>query len=212
MSPIETAVLNPQLLITMLITVVSLLVGLLLGKEVGAKKTIPKLIANTTQQLSHTLAQVEEGCFKISDEDKVGLITALLQNLDEEMHPDCDLLHYIATEVINNRHPSQIYEVWLTRTYRRLAANPSNRLPEAWFVEPATLPEAEHELDDSDTSGISEIADIQEDEGFFEREAGPLVSPNLSSNNISFETDELNTAQLPEEVGLPQLLDMSAVD
>ena len=216
MSPIETAVLNPQVLITMLITVVSLLVCLLLGNhfgtEAGSKKAIPKLVVNTTQQLAHMLAKVEEGTFKISDEDKIALINALLQNLDEDMHPDTDLLHYISTEVINKRHPSQIYEVWLTRSYRRLSANPSDRLPEAWFVEPVSQLEAEAEAEtnsDSDTSGIAHVQD--EDEDGFETEAGPLVSPNLSSNNLSFETDEINTAHLPEEVGLPNL-DMSAVD
>lgn len=217
MSPIESAILNPQVLITMLITIVSLLVGLLLGNhygsEAGAKQSIPKLIANTTQQLAEVLAQIEEGSIKISEGDKIGLINALLQNLDEEAHIDADLLHYIAGEVVAKRHPSQIYEVWLTRTYRRLAANPSNRLPEAWFVEPIA-----HfvEESDSDTSGISEIAKITEDDEGFKTEAGPLVSPNVSSNNLLFETDELNTAFLPEEVGLPQLqlkhLDMSAVD
>ena len=215
MSPIETAVLNPQVLITTLITVVSLLVGLLLGNhfgtEAGSRKAIPKLVVNTTQQLANMLAKVEDGAFKISDEDKIGLINALLQNLDEEMHPDTDLLHYITTEVINKRHPSQIYEVWLTRTYRRLAANPSDRLPEAWFVEPVSQLQEEAEANANSDSDISEIADVQDEEDGFETEAGPLVSPNLSSNNLSFETDELNTAHLPEEVGLPHL-DMSAVD
>ena len=211
--------LNPQLLITALVTVVSLLVGLLVGNFYGsgesAKRSFPKLIVNSTQQLAEVLAQVEEGSLKITEDDKIGLATALLQNLDEEAHPDADVLHYIASEVLSKRHPGQIYEVWLTRAYRRLAENPSNRLPEAWFVEPVA-PAAE---DDSDTSGIAEVAEDDEDE--FYTEAGPLVSPNVSSNNLSFETsDELNTARLhcfgiPAEVGLPQLqqhLDMTAVD
>lgn len=209
--------LNPQMLITVLVTVVSLLVGLLVGNFYGsgesAKRSFPKLIVNSTQQLAEVLAQVEEGSLKITEDDKIGLANALLQNLDEEAHPDADLLHYIASEVLSKRHPGQIYEVWLTRAYRRLAENPSNRLPEAWFVEPVT---AQHEEDDSDTSGIAEVDD-EDDEGGFKTEAGPLVSPNVSSNNLSFETlDELNTA-LPAEVGLPQQqrpqhLDMSAVD
>jgi hypothetical protein len=204
--------LNPQLLITALVTVVSLLVGLLLGNTVGAKRTIPKLIANTTQHLAQILAQVQEGNLKINVEDHIAILNALLQNLDEEAHPDVDLLHYIAGEVVAKRHPGQIYEVWLTRAYRRLAENPSNRLPEAWFVEPVA-PVSEET--DSDISDIAEVA--EDDEAGFHTEAGPLVSPNVSSNNLSFETDELNTAQLrcfdiPAEVGLPEDLDMSAVD
>ena len=221
---LQEPALNTQVLTITLITVVSLLVGLLLGNNIKSdektKRRVQNYIVNSTSHLANALAKIQEGSLIVDDEDKISIINALLKSLDEENHPDADILHYIVTEVINNRHPSQIYEVWLTIAYRRLAIDPSGLLPEPWFIEPVAPPSEELDLSDISEANEDDHNDInhhdeEEDDEGFKTEAGPLVSPNLSKDILSFETDELNTARIyepPAEVGLPQHLDMNAVD
>jgi hypothetical protein len=215
------SVFNTQILITTLITVFSVLIGFYLGTNLSSKKSTstPKIIVREVVQIAETLAKVQEGSEKYTDEVYCALINTLIQLLDENNHPDVDIIHYIASEVANKRHPSQIYEVWLTLAFRRLSIDPFTRLPEPWFIEPiAPSKEPEPELD------LSEISESSTDDEF-ENEAVPLISP--ISSKPSFD-DDLNTARIytPQsnlidldvdislltEVGLPQHLDMSAVD
>jgi hypothetical protein len=221
MSPIDEmpgSAFNTQILITTLITVLSVLIGMYIGRNLSSEKSrqSPKMIVRSPDHIAYVLLKAQEGSEKYSEEDYANLINTLIELLDEQNHPDVDILYYIASEVFNKRHPSQVYEVWLTLAYRRLAVTPNERLPEAWFVEPVTS----HKVSDLDISDISESSTDDE----FQNEAGALISPILSNPN--FEESDLNAARiytaqsnlvdldisLPAEVGLPQHLDMSAID
>jgi len=197
---------NTQTLITILITVVSILIGMYVGNRLSSEKSqpLPKIIVRSPSEISYILGKIQEGSLICSEAEKLDFISTLIELMDEQNHPDADILYYIASEVANKRHPSQIYEVWLTLAYRRLAVTPNGRLPEAWFVENAV----EEELDLSDISESS-TDDYQEIS-----EAGPLISPIQQIPDFE---DNLNQAQiystksslldldtsLPEEVGLP---------
>ncbi len=204
-----------SVLITILITVVSIVIGMFLGHNIPSKKDqpSPKIIVRSASQIAYALAKIQEGSEKCSEEDKYALINILIELLDEQNHPDTDILYYVASEVA--KKSNQIYEIWLTLAYRRIAINQNGRLPEAWFVEPI----------ESETTPQLDLSDISETstEDDFENEAGPLISPILSKPAFD---DDLNKARiytaqsnlvdldisLPAEAGLPQHLDMSAVD
>jgi hypothetical protein len=201
---------NTQVLITTLITVVSVLIGMYFGSRLSSEKSqpLPKIIVRCPSEISYILAKIQEGSLICSETEKLEFISTLIELMDEQNHPDADILYYIASEVANKRHLSQIYEVWLTLAYRRLAVTPNERLPEAWFVEPTAVPATEEELDLSDISESS-TDDYQEIS-----EAVPLISPIQQIPDFE---DNLNQAQiystqsnlldidtsLPEEVGLP---------
>lgn len=207
----EGSVFNEKVLITVIITIISTIIGLYLGRNTKTQDaTPPRIIVKSTSQLAYVLAKIQEGIDQYPEEDVIGLINSLLEVLIDEDHPDVDVLHHIVTEVANNRHPSNVYEIWLTMAYRRLATDPRARLPEAWFLEPV----AAAPVPDLDVSEISESSTDDE------REQPSLLSPlrpqptfedDLNNARIYTPQSKLIDLDLPE-VGLPKELDMSAVD
>lgn len=208
----QGSVFNESILITIIITLLSAIIGMYLGRntKIQEKAPLPRVIVKSTSQLANTLAKIQEGFEKYPEEDVICLINSLLEVLNDEDHPDIDVLHHIVSEVVHNRHPSNVYEIWLTMAYRRLAANSRNRLPEAWFIEPTINTDL----------NISEISEGDDDE----IEQPSLISPlqpqptfedNLNIARIYTPTSNLIELDLniPEEVGLPPPpLDMAAID
>ncbi len=219
------SVLNPSILITILITVISIVIGMFLGHNLSSQKTkpSPKIIVRSPSDIAYALLKAQDGSEKYSEDDYANLINTLIELLDEQNHPDVDILHYIASEVVNKSNPSQIYEVWLIMAFRRLAIDPTASLPEPWFIEPVEPPVSENQsLPELDLSGISETSTDTE----FENEAGPLTSPApqnkyleeneilSTSSGVVLPSDDLNQARIyTSKSKLVDLdLDMSAVD